>query len=140
MSGKIFGDEDFSVHVQRNPRIKNEQTGQEMVYEGIVYQITCQECDTPIRVGLTWAEVKSLLDGGMLPGVERVHDGWVITAQCPPGPGCGRAQGFKVEDGELEQEAEKEVSRRQRFLKNQNRQAPGQRPMVQMNPQTRRGF
>jgi hypothetical protein len=127
MSQKIFGDADLTVHVARNPVSKNEQTGQQFQYDGIVYQLTCQHCETPIKIGMTWQEVRMCLEGMQLPaGVTRISDGWQIDAQCPNHI-CSKPVKFKILDEELEKEANMEVTRRQRLQNARASQLPQQR-------------
>jgi hypothetical protein len=125
MSQKIFGDADLTVHVMRNPVSKNEQTGQEFRYDGIVYQLTCQHCETPTKIQMTWQEVRMCLDGMQLPlGVTRHTDGWVVEERCRV---CGKPVQFKILDEELEKEANIEVNRRQRLQNARASQHPQQR-------------
>jgi hypothetical protein len=127
MSQKIFGDADLTVHVMRNPVSKNEQTGQQFQYDGIVYQLTCQHCETPIKIGMTWQEVRMCLEGMQLPaGVTRIIDGWQIEAKCPD-YSCSKPVKFKILDEELEREASMEVTRRQRLQNARASQHPQQR-------------
>lgn len=125
MSDKIFSDVDLTVRVERNPVILDQRTQQKNQYQGIVYTVTCQDCEMPTKIGLTWKEIKHLLDGGQLPGVTRVNDGWQITAQCGnAGEACERKNTFILTDSELENEASMEISRRARIAKMQQGQ-PG---------------
>ena len=115
MSQKIFGDADLTIHVMRNPVSKNEQTGQESRYDGIVYQLTCQHCETPMKIGMSWQEVRMCLEGMQLPpGVTRISDGWKIEIQCRGDCGMKPVE-FKILDEELEKEASMEVIRRERL-------------------------
>jgi hypothetical protein len=116
----IFSDADRTVRVERNPRMKDPRNGRESIFNGIVYTITCQDCEVPLRVGITWNEVRQLLDGGSLHGVVRVEAGWQIVAQCGnSNEGCERKNVFLVTDIELENEANMELSRRARVAKAQ---------------------
>jgi hypothetical protein len=136
MSGKIFGDADLSISVMRNPRRERED-GSIFEFDGVVYQLACQTCETPIQVGLSWKEVRVLLDGGVLPGVQRISDGWQISAQCSNNnEGCTMVNSFKVLDEELEKEADLEVKRRQRVMRAQQAQHGGN--VLQRVPQRRR--
>jgi len=117
MSDKIFADVDLTVRVERNPQIINSRTKQPEKFGGLVYTITCQDCEMPNRISFPWGEIKLILDGGQLPGVQRVEDGWQITANCRNPDGCERKNTFKVTDEELEHEAGMELSRRQRVLR-----------------------
>lgn len=120
MGDKIFADLDLSVHVERNPRIKDQRSGRENVFNGVVYTLTCQDCEVPLKIGMTWKEVKHLLDGGQLPGVVRVAEGWQVTALCAnTNEGCERKNTFLLSDSELENEANMELSRRNRVLRAQ---------------------
>jgi len=123
MSQKIFGDVDLTVHVSRNPISENDK-GQKVQFKGIVYQLTCQHCETPIKIGMTWPEVRMCLEGMQLPqGVTRVNDGWQIAATCP-NYSCNKPVVFKITDGELEQEAQMEVNRLQRLQAARGTQPP----------------
>jgi len=125
MSQKVFGDVDLTVHVLRNPVSKNEQTGEQFQYDGIVYQLNCQHCETPTKIQMTWPEVRMCLDGVQLPaGVTRLNDGWVVEENCRV---CGKPVQFKILDEELEKEASMEVTRRQRV---QNARGVQQQRMV----------
>lgn len=117
MGQKIFGDVDLTIHVSRNPISVNEETGQKFQYDGIVYQLTCQHCETPIKINMTWQEVRLCLEGIQLPiGVTRLGDGWQVDVQCPNGI-CNKPIQFKILDEELEKEAVLEVTRRERVEK-----------------------
>lgn len=119
MADSIFSDADRTVRIERNPRMKG-KNGEESVFSGIVYIITCQDCEVPLKIGVNWKEVKHLLDGGQLPGVVRVDAGWQVTAMCGnSGEGCERKNTFLVTDAELENEASMELSRRNRVIRAQ---------------------
>lgn len=120
MGDSIFSDADRTVRLERNPVLQDQRdpTGQtKFKFEGLVYTVTCQDCEVPVKVGLKWTEVKHLLDGGQLSGVARVEAGWHITAQCAnTNEGCVRQNVFLVTDAELEDEATKELARRKRVM------------------------
>jgi hypothetical protein len=120
MGDKIFSDLDLTVHIERNPVIVDQRdpSGQtKFKFEGLVYTLTCQDCEVPIKVGVNWKEVKHLLDGGQLPGVTRVDAGWQVTAQCAnSNEGCDRKNTFLLTDSELENEANMELARRKRVI------------------------
>ena len=117
MSEKIFADLDLTVHVERNPEIMNHRTKSLERFSGLVYTITCQDCEMPNKISLPWNEVKHILDGNPLAGVQRVEDGWQITTTCRNPEGCDRKNTFLVTDSELEGEATREMARRQRVLR-----------------------
>jgi hypothetical protein len=117
MSDKIFADVDLTVRVERNPEIMNPRTKRAERFSGLVFTITCQDCEMPNKISLPWNEIKHLLDGGQLPGVQRSTDGWQISAPCRNPEGCDRKNTFLVTDSELEGEASMELSRRQRVLR-----------------------
>ena len=120
MGDSIFSDSDRTVRVERNPRMKDPRSGQETVFNGLVYTITCQDCEVPLKIGVSWKEVRHLLDGGQLPGVARVDAGWQVTAVCGnSNEGCDRKNTFLLTDSELEGEANMELTRRARVLKAQ---------------------
>jgi hypothetical protein len=127
MNQRIFGDVDLTVHVMANPTLpqfdgQGNQTGK-YVFEGLVFQVNCQDCETPTQIGLSWREVKLLLDGGAVQGVERVANGWEVSVQCQNREeDCQLVNKFAVTDGELEKHATTEVARRARVM-----QAQGQR-------------
>lgn len=125
MSQKVFGDVDLSVHVSRNPTITN-SNGQQYEYSGLVFQVNCQDCETPTKMALQWNEVRTLLEGGLVNGVTRTNDGWIIAVQCQATGGCQQVTQISVTDEEMERHAQLEVSRRRR-----NAQAQGvpQQPM-----------
>jgi len=124
MSDKIFSDVDLTVRVERNPEILDQKTKRKNVFQGVVYTVTCQDCEMPTKIGLTWKEIKHLLDGGQLPGVARVSDGWQVSVQCGNREeACERKNTFSVTDAELENEANMEISRRQRVLRASGGQA-----------------
>ncbi len=126
MSDKIFSDVDLNVRVERNPEIFDPRSKSKYVYQGVVYTIACQDCEVPMKIGLTWKEIKHLLDGGQLPNVVRVSDGWQISAKCGNSEeGCERKNTFSVTDAELENEANLEISRRQRVMRAQQGGQPG---------------
>jgi hypothetical protein len=119
MSDSIFSDSDRTVRVERNPRMKD-RSGQETVFSGIVYTITCQDCEVSLKLKVSWKEIKHLLDGGQLPGVDRVDAGWQVTAMCAnSSEGCERKNTFLLTDSELENEASMELSRRNRMIRAQ---------------------
>jgi len=126
MSQKIFGDADRTVHTMANPTLpqydgRGNQVGKR-VFDGLVFQVTCQDCETPTQIGLSWREVKVLLDGGALPGINRVASGWEVSVQCQNhDEGCELVNKFLVSDGELEKHASLEVSRRTRVQQAQMR-------------------
>lgn len=131
MSQKVFGDVDLSVHVMRNPTLDNGR-GQKYVYSGIVFQVNCQDCETPTQMGMQWPEVRTLLEGGSLPGVTRSQDGWVIAVQCQNNTeGCSQITQLSVTDEEMERHAALEVSRRNRNAQVQQRVTP---PRMQQRP------
>ena len=117
MSDKIFADVDLTVRIERNPQIMNSKTKQLERFSGLIYTITCQDCELPNRISFPWNEIKHILDGGQLPGVTRVADGWQISTACRNPEGCERKNTFLVTDSELENEASMELSRRQRVLR-----------------------
>lgn len=120
MSEKIFGDVDLTVRVERNPKMVDPKTKQEFVFQGLVYTVNCQDCEMPTKIGLTWKEIKQLLDGYQLPNVIRVSEGWHITAPCGNREeACERKNTFSVTDVELENEANTEISRRKRVMQAQ---------------------
>ena len=126
MSDKIFADVDLTVRVERNPDIINRRTSKPERFGGLVYTLTCQDCETPNRISLAWNEVKHLLDGGQLPGVTRAAEGWQISVGCRNPDACERKNTFLVTDAELEHEAGMELARRQRVLRAGQGQAQGQ--------------
>jgi len=67
MSGKIFSDADMTVRVERNPVLDTPQGKKQ--FDGLVYQMTCQICETPTKTGIAWREIRLLLDGGLTQGV-----------------------------------------------------------------------
>jgi hypothetical protein len=119
MNQKVFGDVDLTVHTMRNPTMTNAK-GQQYVYPGIVFQVNCQDCETPTQMGLEWTEVRTLLEGGALPGVTRTQDGWIIAVQCQNNEeGCKQVTQISITDEELEKHAAIEVARRSRVAKSQ---------------------
>lgn len=145
MSQKVFGDVDLSVHVTRNPTMTNSK-GQQYEYPGLVFQVNCQDCETPTKMALQWPEVRSLLEGGQLNGVTRTNDGWIIAVQCQSTTGCSQVTQLSVTDEELERHAQLEVSRRRRNAQAQGgvprqrmvQQRAPQQPMQQRPPQVAR--
>jgi hypothetical protein len=124
MVQKVFGDADLTVHTIRNP-VTEDENGQKHMYSGLVFQLNCQDCETPIKIGFPWSEVRTLLEGGSLSGVTRSHDGWIIAVQCQnSSEGCSQTTSFSVTDEELERHAALEVTRRNRFNKAQQRPVP----------------
>lgn len=54
--------------------------------QGVEVIIKCHTCDTPVQIGYPWQEVMTLLQGGMVQGVQRdAGGGWVAATGCP---GC----------------------------------------------------
>lgn len=134
MNQKVFGDADLTVHTARNPVMKDGK-GRQYTYPGIVFQVNCQDCETPTKMGLQWTEVRTLLEGGSLPGVTRSQDGWIIAVQCQNNEeGCKQITQIAVNDEEMERHASLEVSRRNRnakaqgFVPQQRRMQPQPRP------------
>jgi len=129
MSQKIFGDVDLTVHTSRNPTMTR-PNGSKYVYDGIVFQVNCQDCETPTQLGLPWGEVRVLLDGGLVAGVERSQNGWVIAIQCQnSNEGCTHVEKIAVSDEELEGHAAQEVTRRQRNARVGMQQQQMRRPV-----------
>jgi hypothetical protein len=98
MAGKIFGDEDLTVRMNRTR-------------QGLVIELTCRNCDGRMRILHPWNEVRLMLDGHEVAGVQAAEDGWVIAAECTDCQGSNR---YKLTDDEVEDAAEREVARRQR--------------------------
>ena len=98
MAGKIFGDEDLTVRMNRTR-------------EGLVIELTCRNCDGKMRILHPWNEVRLMLDGYDVPGVAPNDDGWEIAAECTD---CGGKNRYKLGDDEVEDAAEREVARRSR--------------------------
>ena len=138
MNQKVFGDVDLTVHTMRNPTMTNAK-GQKYVYPGIVFQVNCQDCETPTQMGLEWTEVRTLLEGGALPGVTRTSDGWIIAVQCQNNEeGCKQVTQISITDEELEKHAAIEVARRSRVAKSQGGFAQQGAPQVARRPLPRR--
>lgn len=138
MSQKVFGDVDLTVHVSRNPTMKNDK-GHNYIYPGIVFQVNCQDCETPTQMGLEWSEVRTLLEGGSLNGVTRTQDGWIIAVQCQNSEeGCKQVTQIAITDEELEKHAAIEVARRNRVAKSQGGFAQQGAPQVARRPLPRR--
>jgi len=134
--GQVFSDVDLTVQTMRNPTMTR-QDGSKYVYNGLVFQVNCQDCETPTQMGLDWAEVRTLLDGGALQGVQRTSDGWVIAVQCQNNEeGCKQVTQISLTDEELEKHAALEVARRQRVLQSQGRvpAQAAQAPQVARRP------
>ena len=114
MSQKIFGDVDLTVHTMKNPTLTR-PNGSKYVYDGIVFQVNCQDCETPTQMGIPWSEIRILLDGGLVSGVQRSQNGWVVAIQCQnTAEGCSQVSQISITDEELESHAALEVARRQR--------------------------
>lgn len=138
MNQKVFGDVDLTVHTMRNPTMKRND-GSKYVYAGIVFQVNCQDCETPTQMGLEWTEVRTLLEGGDLPGVTRTADGWIIAVQCQNNEeGCKQVTQISITDEELEKHAAIEVARRSRAAKSQGKIAQQGAPQVARRPFPRR--
>jgi hypothetical protein len=133
---KVFGDVDLTVHTMRNPTMTT-KNGQ-YVYPGIVFQVNCQDCETPTKMGLEWSEVRTLLEGGSLPGVTRTHDGWIIAVQCQNNEeGCKQVTQIAITDEELEKHAAIEVARRNRVSRPPGGSVQQSVPQVARRPLTR---
>jgi RNase P subunit RPR2 len=98
MAGKIFGDEDLTVRMQRTR-------------QGLGIELTCRNCDGRMRVLHPWSEVRLMLDGFEVPGVQPTDEGWVVATECTD---CQGSNKYQLSDDEVEDAAEREVARRQR--------------------------
>lgn len=132
---QVFTDVDLTVKVMRNPTLTR-QDGSKYVYNGLVFQVNCQDCETPTQMGLEWGEIRAILEGRSLQGVQRTQNGWVFSVQCQnTEEGCKFVNRFEVTDEEMERHAALEVARRQRVAQAQgqgnpfpNQQQPAQVP------------
>jgi hypothetical protein len=105
MGKKIFGDADRSVHMSRRDT-------------GIVITMVCQDCERQFQVEHRWPEVRMMLEGYEVAGVQPVDngDGWEVSVQCTNyEDGCNRVNKYKITADELEDQAAKEVARRKRL-------------------------
>lgn len=131
MNQQIFSDVDLSVQVMPNLQL-TDKDGSKNIYNGIVFQVNCQDCETPTQLGISWGEVRILLDGGAVGGVQRVQDGWIIAVQCQnEGEGCKQVTQISISDEELERYAAIEVARRKRVAMSSGGRFPGQQPQPQ---------
>jgi len=140
MNEKVFGDVDLTVHTMRNPTMTDNK-GQKYIYPGIVFQVNCQDCETPTQMGLQWTEVRTLLEGGSLQGVTRTQDGWIIAVQCQNSEeGCKQVTQISITDEEMEKHAAIEVARRHRVSQSQGQGNFAQQgaPQVARRPLPRR--
>lgn len=137
MSKKIFGDADLSVRMERRRT-------------GVVVTMVCQDCERQFQVEHKWPEVKRMLEGYEVPGVDPTDDGdgWVVSVECTNySAGCNKVNQYIITSDELEEQAAKEVARRKRLQRQQGggvqgrgRQRPVQRQVRGRQPQPRRGY
>jgi hypothetical protein len=119
MTKAIFSDSDLSVRLKAIPN------------KGVQVELMCQTCELPYILMHNWAEVRAMLEGRPVPGVEMKEDGFEVKFQCSNLEDmCTQVNTYRISHEELEAMAQSEVSRKQRL------QGGVQPPRVQ---QTQRG-
>lgn len=101
--GKIFTDVDTKCSMQRSS-------------DGLQVSFSCQDCESEIKMLHSWSEVKAMLQGQPVHGVTPTQTGWKIVVQCTE-PNCVMQNAYEISQDELEDQASKELSHRQRLAR-----------------------
>jgi hypothetical protein len=101
MGGKIFSDSDH-----RFPMVRRK--------DGAVVQCTCPFCEMEFAVKHSWQEVRMMLQGQPVPGIQNTAEGWTTAAECPNGQ-CGQRVRYGIDQDELERVADQQLAAQQRL-------------------------
>lgn len=101
MGDQIFSDGDQKFRMARTK-------------DGVHISVTCIYCETDFTVKHSWQEVRAMLQGQRVPGVENTNAGWTMKTECPNAQ-CNQQFRYEIEQSELEHLADQQISAMQRM-------------------------